>query len=403
MTDTINIQIHHSETETLYPISLIAMIRLLFCAVMVLTTLRSAADSGDANAAVIRVAISRNTTQFKLKTSGKVYALEIKTGQKYMLLERSTYEVRYIDSTRLAVAGATLQSPVKLLAADGGDCVNLNGHFYKGDIYMKTTADDKLEVIEHLSIEDYLYGVLPVEMSPDWPLEALKAQAVASRTYALKNANPKKDYDITDGADTQVYNGASGMNSRIIDAVRSTRGEVLKYKEKLITAFFHACCGGHTASASSAWGEDVIKPLYGVRDPFCSDSIHSSWEYYATARDLLSFIQKKGSSALKIKGVRISERDRSGRALKLKFATDAGSFTAAAAELRKNFGTYDIKSTFITRITPGSGGYEFYGRGWGHGVGMCQEGAKHMALNGKNYKKILRQYYPGTSIGDVND
>ncbi len=370
---------------------------------MTLAPLTSAADSGEGGAAVIRVAISRNTTQFKLKTSGKVFALELKTGQKYMLLERATYEVRYIDFAHLTVAGELLESPVKLLAADGSEGVKLNGHLYKGDIYMKTTAAEKLEVIEHLSIEDYLYGVLPVEMSPSWPLEALKAQAVASRTYALKNANPKKDYDMTDGVETQVYNGASGVNERVIDAVDSTRGEVLKYKEKLITAFFHACCGGHTAGASSAWGEAVIKPLYGVKDPFCSDAVHFSWEYYATTRDLLSFIQKMGSAALKIKGVRISRRDGSGRAMKLKFMTDSGSFTADAADLRKSFGTYDIKSTLITRIAPGNGGYEFYGRGWGHGVGMCQEGAKQMALNGKNYKKILRQYYPGTSIGDLND
>ena len=370
---------------------------------MALAPLNFGADSDEGNSAVIRVAISRNTAQFTLKTSGKVYALEIKTRQKYMLLDRSTYVVKYIGPTRLSVAGETLESPVKLLAADGGNCIKLNGHFYKGDLYMKTTAAEKLEVIEHLSIEDYLYGVLPVEMSPSWPLEALKAQAVASRTYALKSTDPKKDYDMTDGVETQVYNGASGVNDSIRDAVDSTRGEVLKYKGKLITAFFHACCGGHTTSANSIWGEVVIKPLYGVKDPFCSDSTHFSWDYYATTRDLLTFIQNRGAAALKIKGIRISTRDRSGRAVKLTFATDAGPFTVDAAELRKSFGTYEIKSTFITRIAPGKGGYEFYGKGWGHGVGMCQDGARQMALNGKTYKKILRQYYPGTSIGDVND
>ena len=368
---------------------------------MALTQTGFPAYAGDVNDAVIRVAISRNTGRFRLITSGRVYALEVRTGQKYMLLEKSAYDVKYIDPSRLAVAGETLQSPVKLLAADGADSIKLNGHFYKGDLYMKTTAAEKLEVIEHLSIEDYLYGVLPVEMSPDWPLEALKAQAVASRTYALKNVNPKKDYDMTDGVETQVYNGASGMNPRIIEAVNSTRGEVLKYKEKLITAFFHACCGGHTASANSAWGEEVVKPLYGIKDPFCSDSTHFSWEYYAATRDLLSFIQKKGSTALKIKGLRISRRDRSGRAIQLRFSTDSGSFTAQASDLRKAFGTFDIKSTFISRITSGKGGYEFYGRGWGHGVGMCQEGAKHMALKNENYRKILRHYYPGAAIENI--
>ena len=401
------------------------MLRLFFCALIVLSPSGFAADTGDGNSSVIRVAISRNTTQFRLKTSGDVYALELKTGQKYMLLSRSTYEIKYISPTRLAVAGATLQSPVKLLAANGGgsgsvqnrtgqyksslapfsgsERVTLNGRFYKGDIYIQTASDEKLEVIEHLSLEDYLCGVLPKEMSPDWPLEALKAQAVASRTYALKNVNPKKDYDITDGVETQVYNGASGMNARIIDAVNSTRGEVLKYKGRLLTAFFHACCGGVTTSPGSVWGEDSVKPLSGGKDPFCSPSRHYKWDFYATTRDLLAFIQKQGASALKIKSVSLYKRDRSGRAGSLRFVTDKGAYTVKTSDLRRALGSYDIKSTLITRVARSNGGYEFTGLGWGHGVGMCQEGAKYMAYKGRDYKKILRQYYPGAAIKDIYD
>lgn len=359
-----------------------------------------AADTGNGNGPIVRIAISRNTSEFKLRTSGKVYAVETRTGQKYMLLERSVYEIRYIDPARLALAGTTLASPVKLLAPDGGEKVKLNGRYYKGDIYIKTAADEKLEVIEHLSVEDYLYGVLGVEMSPGWPPEALKAQAVASRTYALKNANPKKDYDLTDGVEMQVYNGTSLINSRIIDAVNSTRGEVLTYKGRLITAFFHACCGGVTASAKAAWGEDVVKPLAGIKDPFCASSRHFRWEFYASSRDLLSLIQKGGSTALRIKGVRIHKKDRSGRVQSFRFATDSGAVVVQASELRKCLGTGNIRSTFVTRVTPSNGGYEFVGRGWGHGVGMCQDGARQMALNGRKYKHILKHYYPGAVIAD---
>ncbi|MBU2574542.1 MAG: SpoIID/LytB domain-containing protein [Elusimicrobia bacterium] len=377
------------------------MLRFLVSVLLSLSFPASAADSGDGNGAVIRVAIARNTPRFTLKTSNRVYAIEIRTGQKYMLLENSSYEIRYIDPSRLALAGTTLESPVKLLSSDGGEKVKLNGRFYKGDIFIKTAPVEKLEVIEQLSIEDYLCGVLGVEMSPDWPLEALKAQAVASRTYALKNINPKKDYDLTDGAEMQVYSGAAAVNSRIIKAVNSTRGEVLTYKRKLITAFFHACCGGHTTSAGAAWSGASIKPLAGVRDPFCSNSRHFRWDFYITARDLLAFIQKRGSTALKIKGVRIYKKDRSGRARTLRFTTDAGSVTVPASDLRKRFGASDIRSTFITRVTRAGGGYKFKGKGWGHGVGMCQDGARQMALNGKNYKRILKHYYPGAAIDDV--
>jgi stage II sporulation protein D len=374
------------------------MPRLFLCVLTFFAPACFAADTGAGDPPVIRVAISRNTAQFRLNTSGRVYVLEINTGQKYQLLEKSPYEVKYVSPTRLAVAGVTLDSPVKILAGDGADGVRLNGRFYKGDIYMRTTEAERLEVIEHLSVEDYLCGVLPVEMSPDWPLEALKAQAVASRTYALKKVDLKKDYDVTDGVDSQVYSGASGVNVRILNAVNSTRGEVLKYKGKLITSFFHACCGGNTAAASSSWGEEVVKPLYGIKDPFCPPSRHYRWEYYATNQDLLSFIQTQGSTAVKIKSARVLTRDRSGRAVKLRFLTNSGPFTASASDLRKVFGTYDIKSTLITRVTPVKGGYEFSGRGWGHGVGMCQEGAKYMAKNGRTYAKILQHYYPGAKI-----
>ena len=347
----------------------------------------------------IRVAISRNIPSLKLRTSSRIYTQEVKSGQKYLLLENALYEVR-ASGKGIAVAGQELFSPIKLLASEGQERIRLGGNLYKGDILIKATPEGRLDIIEYLSLEEYLYGVLPSEMSPDWPLEALKAQAVASRTYALKFINPARDYDITNGVEMQVYNGTNKINSRIIEAVNSTRGEVLKYKGKLVTAFFHACCGGHTASVKSAWGEDVIKPLYGVPDPFCSPSRHSRWELYLSSADLLKFIQSQGSTALKIKSMKLNQKDRSGRAVSFKFATDSGSQVVQTAELRKRFGTFEFRSTYITGISSVKGGYELTGRGWGHGVGMCQEGAKYMALKGRHYKRILRHYYPGAAILD---
>ncbi len=375
-------------------IRFLALAVIFFCA----SPCRAADGAGD-NGPRIRVAISRGSASLKLKTSSRIYVQEVNTGQKYLLLENASYELRP-SGKGISVAGQELSSPVKLIPSEGQERIRLGASLYKGDILIKTTPDGKLDVIEYLSLEDYLYGVLPSEMSPDWPLEALKAQAVASRTYALKFINPAHDYDITNGSEMQVYNGTSRINPRIIEAVNSTRGEVLKYKGKLITAFFHACCGGHTASVKSAWGEDVIKPLYGVTDPFCSHSPHYSWEFYLSSADLLKFIQSQGSTALKIKSMRVNRRDRSGRALTFKFATDSGSKVVQATELRKRFGTFEFRSTYITRITAVRGGYEIHGRGWGHGVGMCQDGAKYMAVKGRPYKKILRHYYPGASITD---
>ncbi|HAN05301.1 MAG TPA: hypothetical protein DCW72_00205 [Elusimicrobia bacterium] len=345
----------------------------------------------------IRVAIARNSPSLKLKTASQIYVQEMRTGQKFMLVQNANYEVRP-RSGGIAVAGQELSSPVKLLAAAGPERIRLGKHLYKGDIILHANQDGRLDIIEDLSLEDYLYGVLPAEMSPDWPLEALKAQAVASRTYAMRYINPAKPYDVTNGVETQVYNGTSRINPRIIEAVDSTRGEVLKYKGSLVRAYFHAACGGHTASAKAAWGETVTKPLYGVADPFCKPSRHSRWEYFLSAKELLKFIQAQSSTALKVAGLKIHQKDRSGRALSLRVATDQGYKTVQASEMRKRFGTFEFRSTFLTSIRAVSGGYEISGRGWGHGVGMCQEGAKYMAYKGRGYTRILRHYYPGASI-----
>jgi stage II sporulation protein D len=372
--------------------------RIISALLLLLLAAPHAAPAAPKPPPAIRVAIARNSLALKLNTTSRVYVQEVKGGQKYLLLENSTYEVKPAGAG-IAVAGQVLSSPIKLLAAESGEQIRLGKNLYRGDIVIKATAG-KLDIIEHLSIEDYLCGVLPSEMSPDWPLEALKAQAVASRTYAMRFINPTRDYDITNGVEMQVYNGTSKISPRIIEAVNSTRGRVLKYRGKLITAFFHAACGGHTASSKAAWGEAVLKPLYGVKDPFCAPSRHSRWEYFLPAADLLKFIQSQGSTALKVKGLKINQKDRSGRVISFRVATESGSKVVKANDMRKRFGNSEFRSTLITAIRPVKGGFELAGRGWGHGVGMCQEGTRYMALKGRPYKRILAHYYPGAAITD---
>ena len=140
-----------------------------------------AADGRADESPRIRVAIARGSPALKLSTSARIYVLEVKTGKKFLLLENAAYEIKAAGEDIL-VAGQQLSSPIKLLAAEGGERIRLAKNLYKGDILIRAAAGDRLDIIEYLPLEDYLYGVLPVEMSPDWPLEALKAQAVASRT-----------------------------------------------------------------------------------------------------------------------------------------------------------------------------------------------------------------------------
>lgn len=369
---------------------------------MRLTTLASALAAallccGEAEAAEIRVGIRLGTPSFRLRTDGEVFVRDLRSGRRYLLVQKSPYELTPMDGA-VRVAGETLGPEISLEPKNGDLGVKINGVFYRGRLAVKTTPEGLLNVVEHLDIEDYLEGVLPVEMSPGSPLEALKAQAVASRSYAMKKLTPSRDYDVTADVNSQVYNGRNNVNGRIKTAIEKTRGQVLTYKGRIVTAYFHACCGGHTASSTAAWGENVYKPLYGVKDPFCSTSRHSKWQLYIPERDLLSFIQKQGSTALNLKRVRVAKEDKSGRALRIAFDTEKKTHYAEGKAVRSAFGNSDFRSTYITSVSPTSGGWLFKGRGWGHGVGMCQSGAATMANKGRNYKRILRHYYPGASI-----
>lgn len=352
---------------------------------------------GTAEAADIRVGIRLGTDSFRLRTDGQVFVRDLRSGRRYLLVERSPYEITPLDGV-VRVAGETLGPEISLEPKEGDLGVKINGVFYRGRLAVKATPDGLLNVVEHLDIEDYLEGVLPVEMSPGSPLEALKAQAVASRSYAMKKRTPSRDYDVTADVNSQVYNGRNNVNGRIRTAIKKTRGQVLTYKGKIVTAYFHACCGGHTASSTAAWGEKIYKPLYGVKDPFCSSSRHRNWKLYIPERDLVSFIQKQGSTALKLNRVRVAKKDKSGRALRLGFDTDSKTHYVEGRVMRSAFGNSDFRSTYITSISPTSGGWLFKGRGWGHGVGMCQAGAAALANKGRDYKRILRHYYPGASL-----
>ena len=378
------------------------MVKIFFFTALLITNLFSA-DTGKHLSPFIRVAIITEASSLSLKTSNKIYVYDIKSNQRYMLLADSKYEISAQSGEIIRVAGQNLYSPIKLISPNGEERIKIGGHTYRGEIILHSDAKENLTIVENVPLEDYIGGVLSFEMSPKWPLEALKAQAVASRTFAIKNLRPDDLFDITSGVEKQVYKGQQKVNPRIIKAVNSTRGEVLIHKGKPFKTYFHSCCGGHTANNRVAWQETALKPLKGVKDIYCRNSKHYKWNLYISTKDLLAFIQKKGSMALRIRSVRVFKKSGSGRAISIRFSTDRKSFTAKTYDIRKYFGTTDFRSTYITRISKKKRGYKIYGRGWGHGVGMCQEGAKIMARKGRNYKRILRHYYPHAKLSNMKD
>jgi len=361
----------------------------------------SSAD-GVSKSIEVRIMIYSNSQKINIKTYGNVYVTEEKTGEKYILLEDSIYEVTPNNKDYIYLSQQKLYSPIILENANPSSYIVINSQKYRGKFKIINT-DSNLRMIEFVDIERYLWGVLGPEMGMSWPIEALKAQAVAARTYTLASLNRKAEYDMTNTTNDQVYTGFENISPQIISAVNETRGEVLTYKDKVFFAYYHANSGGHTTTPSGAWNSDIIPPLRGVKDPYYKNSKHSKWITYISNDDILNFINSKGYNAFKIKDITIYSKDRSGRAIKLSFKTDRGNVKLEVKDLRNYIGTSDIKSTFITSIQKMKSGFKVYGKGWGHGVGLCQEGAREMADRGFNYKKILQFYYPGSKIKDMDD
>jgi len=241
--------------------------------------------------------------------------------------------------------------------------------------------------------------VLYHEVSHHWPMEALKAQAVAARTYALYSINPAgKPYDVTNDIYSQVYGGKSSERYRTDLAVEHTRGQVLTYNGRLIPAYFHATCGGMTEDAHELWNVDDIPPLRGVPCSFCQNSPHMHWKKNFRLKNIQDALNLHGYKVGSIKEISIVDKDRSERINHLKITQKNGQdLVIRGKDFRDLMGPNVIMSNNY-EITMRGYYVDLAGKGWGHGVGMCQWGALGMARQQFNYKQILAYYYPQAAL-----
>ena len=278
--------------------------------------------------------------------------------------------------------------------------LRVNKRPYRGDLLVAKDKDGGLLLVNVLDIESYLKGVLVHEISPKWPLAAIKAQAVAARTYAhyQRRVMKEKLYDVTAGVSSQVYGGCKAEKGRTNRAVNFTAGEVLTYDGEVFPAYFHATCGGVTEKAAELWKID-IEPLAGGRlCSFCSNSPHYFWKKTLD----LKTVRKKLGDRCTLKGaaagLAIKERNPMGRVRTLIVEDGAGrTMEISAKDFRHLMGPDLVRSTNFS-ITLERGRVVLSGKGWGHGVGFCQWGAFGMARQGRDYEKILDFYYPGATL-----
>lgn len=285
-----------------------------------------------------------------------------------------------------------------LSAASRDGYIKINQRLYQGGVEVFGLPGNKLLIINTVGLEDYIKGLINSEISSKWPIEAVKAQAVAARTYALyRRDNPKDSrYDLESTVMDQVYGGKELEDSRARMAVNATRGEIIYYNGIAIEALYHSCCGGHTTSALAVWGRD--KPyLKGGKCDYDTDCQHYFWQFSIPKEELGIILKKNGHMESYLKSITIMDRDISGRILRLRLNTTRGGKAISGKEFRESVGYDKIRSTNF-EIYPDDKNYNFLGSGNGHGVGMCQWGTRGLAEKGHTYKEILRHYYSGTRV-----
>lgn len=281
--------------------------------------------------------------------------------------------------------------------------IYLNGRKFRGAVDIIRQSNKKLLAINHLDVEEYVCGVLYHEVAPWWPMEALKAQAICSRTFALHQAaaNAHKDYDLVSTVYSQVYGGRASERGRTSKAVTLTKGKVLTYKNKVFPSFYHATCAGHTEDAAKLWNIN-IPPLRGRECRFCQRSAHFRWKKKVSLKQIEKALEKAGFKVGLIKSFRIIDRDVSARITDLEITSTRGKIKLNANRFRLAVGPQLIRSAnFTVQIKKKQAIFE--GLGWGHGVGMCQWGAFFMARKGFNAEQILDFYYPQSKIKDVEE
>jgi stage II sporulation protein D len=361
-------------------------------------------NSRAATAVYLRVLVLENRNSASLAIEGSYEVLDKKTGT--VLFPGTDLNTTLLEYNNTFLLGEiNLKAGSVIIRSLESNVVKIDGREFRGDVrFISDKEGSGFSVINYLELEEYVKGVLYHEVSHHWPIEALKAQAVASRTFALyqQRINRAKDYDLTADIYSQVYGGKTSERYRTNRAVEETRGEIIIYNNEVLPAYYSATCAGHTEDASRLW--DVsIKPLKGVECGFCADSPHIKWHRVIALQDIREALNKAGLAINQdIKEISILSRDDSGRIDGMRIHFGGESIDLSGKNFRNAVGPNIIRSAdFKVRVNKNHAYFE--GRGWGHGVGLCQWGAYFMAKRGFSFRKIIGHYYPGSRIGLIDE
>ncbi|MCX7918254.1 MAG: SpoIID/LytB domain-containing protein [bacterium] len=280
----------------------------------------------------------------------------------------------------------------------------VNGKKYRGEFRLYNTGKT-MQVVNVLDIEEYLCGVVPREMPFSWHIEALKAQAVAARTFTYnrlftRNAR-NKNYDLLPTIADQVYGGYTDERESCNLAIAATCGEILVYNDKPIYACYHGNSGGQLEDNDDVFG-GRIPYLCRKPDKYAVPSATYHWSRTISAAEIRARLHDNGLAIGTINDIELTTVADSGRVREITIVHSLGKTRLSGPEFRNKMGTTCIRSTLFTLEKQGES-YIFRGTGSGHGVGMSQWSAKNMAEAGKDYQEILAYFYPGTTLINIHN
>ncbi len=380
--------------------------RKIFCMVMlglfITANFCTAAGAEDAVPTTVRVSIMDDRVSITLSIKGK-YKICAYNPER-MVMEGPFLSAK-VSGTKegLLVGNREIKAGQISVRVERDGNIYVDGRRFRGSVDIVRKDNGRLMVVNRLGLDEYLYGVLYHEVSHRWPMEALKVQAIAARTFALyqMRQNRSQPYDLRSDIYSQVYGGRTSEKWTTTAAVDRTKGEILTYKGDIFPTYYHATCGGHTEDAANLWNID-IEPLKGVPCNFCTASPHYRWSKDIFLWMLESKLKEAGYKIGAVASVAILSRNKSGRIDKLEIKDGFGtSVVLTGKDFRQILGPNDARSTnFKTSMQWGN--LSLKGYGWGHGVGMCQWGAYGQAKKGKKADEILKYYYPGSEISTID-
>lgn len=356
--------------------------------------------------------------------------VQLSVGAEYIVKAENDGSISILDSSGDFLAQI---SPNNVITSIGNATIKVFDKNYRGGLKFINTGG-RLTVINRVNIEHYLYGVVPNEIGSSSDMEALKAQAIAARSYAVRNMNKyiNLGFNLTDDTRCQVYKGFDTESGRSNQAVNETSGLVAYYDGQVAQLVYNASSGGATVSAENVWGSH-IPYLIDKKDTFSVGSSYDNWEYEISKEEIENKLKNKGKNIGSLLDVKIDSQSKYGYVLSITFKGTSGDATFKGDYIRNMFGNTKIKSQLFTINEENSSGkeklesfnylnqfiseniskdaaidenrdrnsknsYLFRGSGYGHGVGMSQIGAQNMAKAGYNYAEIIDFYYPGVEI-----